>query len=121
MEDDDASLKPPGDLLTALMEFDELDSQSVESQLFPFRQQFPETARWCLSALKNLTRPQEDGSVCQILIDTGVVPLIFRYITIGVSPLHTIHACKRDSSDDNGGGSQSSSCDTPSPTDPVNR
>jgi len=44
---------------------------------------YPETARWCLCALKNLTRPAKDTAVAaRELCRTGIVPLILRIITI---------------------------------------
>jgi len=44
---------------------------------------FPETARWCLCALKNLTRASKDSSAAYILVNTGIVPLILRIVTVG--------------------------------------
>ncbi len=120
-ENADSPLESPSELLADLLKFDNDGGQvrDVDSLFFPFGQQFPETARWCLSALKNLTRPQQDGSVCQILIDTGVVPIILRYITVGGNPLNAVHEYKRDSSEHH--GSESSSSDTPTPVDPTQR
>jgi hypothetical protein len=45
-------------------------------------QKFPETARWCLTAIKNLSRPCQDSSVAQVLAQSKVLDIIFRYITI---------------------------------------
>lgn len=45
------------------------------------QQCFPETARWCLSAIKNLTRPSKDAAAAHVLIKTGVLDLILEYIT----------------------------------------
>ena len=44
-------------------------------------QVYPETARWCLAALKNLTRPSSPHS-SQSVVDTGVLPLIMGIINI---------------------------------------
>uniref|UniRef100_A0A7S1FVN5 Protein HGH1 homolog n=1 Tax=Corethron hystrix TaxID=216773 RepID=A0A7S1FVN5_9STRA len=48
----------------------------------PAVQVFPETARWCLCALKNLTRPSRDTYAASAIIESGIVPLIFRAITV---------------------------------------
>jgi hypothetical protein len=45
-------------------------------------QLYPETARWCLSALKNLTRPCNDATTAHILIKSGVHSLILQYISV---------------------------------------
>eukprot|EP00978_Attheya_sp_CCMP212_P007561 scaffold17461_cov53-Attheya_sp.AAC.10 len=47
------------------------------------KQLYPETARWCLCALKNLTRPSRDALSAHALMDTGIVPLLLRIITVG--------------------------------------
>ena len=73
----------------------------------PFHQLFPETARWCLSALKNLTRPSKDTSAANSLIKTGIFSLILRFIT-------TAGAADRAFRQ----GSNSSS-ETPTPADPL--
>lgn len=53
----------------------------------PARQIFPETAKWCLAALKNLTRPnsthyEEDG-MAQAMIESGIISRILRIVTVG--------------------------------------
>ena len=50
-------------------------------------QLFPETARWCLTALKNLTRPCTDGitTAANSLVLSGIVPLILEYICISAT------------------------------------
>mmetsp|Transcript_27195 Transcript_27195/g.39825 ORF Transcript_27195/g.39825 Transcript_27195/m.39825 type:complete len:870 (-) Transcript_27195:277-2886(-) len=55
-------------------------TQQQQSQ----EQIYPETARWCLSAIKNLTRPTSSQQACTTLMETGVVPLILKLITVGV-------------------------------------
>lgn len=47
---------------------------------------YAETARWCLAALKNLTRPSTSPRACITLHKSGVLPLILRMITT-VPPL----------------------------------
>lgn len=56
----------------------------------PSRQLFPETAQWTMSAIKNLTRPCNDPNAAQALIRVGIVPHIFRFITVsgGRHPNH---------------------------------
>jgi hypothetical protein len=76
----------------------------------PSKQLFPETARWCLSVLKNLTRPCKDVTAPTDLIESGVVPLILQFITIADgSKLEATH----------NHGSNSSSSETPTTSDPV--
>jgi len=48
----------------------------------PKSQLFSETARWCLCALKNLTRPSRDTFAASAIVESGIVPLIFRAITV---------------------------------------
>ena len=43
---------------------------------------YPETARWCMAALKNLTRPPSTKGSVNVL-ESGIVPLIMRIIAIG--------------------------------------
>ena len=45
-------------------------------------QVYPETARWCLAALKNLTRPPSTLGAKKLVV-SGVVPLIMRIVTVG--------------------------------------
>uniref|UniRef100_A0A7S1BNT1 Uncharacterized protein n=2 Tax=Corethron hystrix TaxID=216773 RepID=A0A7S1BNT1_9STRA len=47
----------------------------------PNVQIFPETARWCLCALKNLTVPSHNIYAATAIIGCGIMPLIFRIIT----------------------------------------
>jgi hypothetical protein len=53
-----------------------------ESTLAPENHVYPETARWCLAALKNLTRPPSTSGA-QTLLQSGIVPLILQMISIG--------------------------------------
>jgi hypothetical protein len=48
----------------------------------PSKQLFPETARWCLTAIKHLTRPSKDTLAARSLIQCGIVPHILRFITV---------------------------------------
>lgn len=46
---------------------------------------YPETARWCLCALKNLTRPCKDGGAAvRELIHTGIVPFLLRNVAVNL-------------------------------------
>ena len=72
----------PREMLVASMQ--KLNSEQFES--FNFQDstnvsQFPETARWCLCAIKNLTRPSKDPLAAHAIIDTGIVPLLLRIVT----------------------------------------
>ena len=52
------------------------------SILVPEQHLFPETARWCLAAIRNLTRPCNDAAAAHILIRSGTYSLILQYITV---------------------------------------
>lgn len=91
----------PSYLLSAVMEEDvrsrpalgELDYNhayyhSHELLVDPAHMLFPETARWCLSALKNLSRPCKDSAAADILVNSGILLLIMRFISIG-EPIDT--------------------------------
>ena len=44
---------------------------------------YPETAKWCLSALRNLTKPcNDDATAAHVLIKSGIYSLIVQYITL---------------------------------------
>ena len=82
----------------------------------PAEQAHAETARWCLSALKNLTRPTKDINSAVTLVKTGALPVMMRIVSVG--------AAMSDVEDDNveiseNHGSQSSGSDeTPRPAEP---
>ena len=95
------------------------------------KQLFPETARWCLTALKNLTRPSEDATVATALVSSGIVPLILEYICISATTRIGEYGGNRKSVQAGGAtkssqsirgensSSQSSSEGSPSPVDPL--
>lgn len=58
------------------------NARGREVLLIPENHVYPETARWCLAALKNLTRPPA-ATGSETLMASGVVPLIMQIITIG--------------------------------------
>lgn len=76
----------------------------------PSYQLFPETARWCLTAIKNLTRPCKDATAAHILIKSGIFSLILRYIAI---PSGCDFNESRNEAED------SLSSGSPTPADPV--
>ena len=44
---------------------------------------YPETAKWCLTALRNLTKPSnDDATAAHVLIKSGIYSLVVQYITI---------------------------------------
>lgn len=45
-------------------------------------QLFPETVRWCLCILKNLTRPHSDIKIADIVFRSGIVPFLLQCITL---------------------------------------
>lgn len=46
------------------------------------KQIYPETAKWCLAALRNLTKPCNcDASAAHMLIKSGIFSLVVQYIT----------------------------------------
>lgn len=65
----------------SILEDDSAPMSSVEVPP-PSLQQFPETARWCLAALKNLTRPATDPTAACSLIKVGIVPHILRFLKV---------------------------------------
>jgi hypothetical protein len=82
----------PSDLLAAITKEDlrlrpalsELDYNrhfGHEPLVDPAHYLFPETARWCLSALKHLSRPSTKDAA-NILVKTGIMNLIMRFITV---------------------------------------
>lgn len=50
-------------------------------------QKFPETSRWCLAALKNLSKPCDDSSTAEILVRSKVLSVILQYVTVSVDAL----------------------------------
>ena len=43
----------------------------------------PETARWCLCGIKNLTRPSKDPIAAQALVQSGIIQVVLRVLSIG--------------------------------------
>lgn len=76
---------PPRDVLAAAMMADtQLRGAAGTACFQPSRQIFPETARWCLSALKNLTRPSSPNvAIANAVVDSGILPLVLRIVGVG--------------------------------------
>ena len=66
----------PRELLRSTMERLNLDRNLAANP------QFPETARWCICALKNLTRPSKDPLAAHAVTDSGIVPLLLKILTV---------------------------------------
>jgi hypothetical protein len=72
--------------LSDLLAYDSSRNQGLSSIYMipsPLEQMFPESVRWCLNVMQNLTRPtKESHLVANSLIRSGIVPHIFRFITV---------------------------------------
>jgi len=97
VESDPENPSSPAQLLANMLTEDQRQRISCNAEDFclhmlppPSQQLFPETAQWTMSAIKNLTRPCNDPSAAQALIRVGIVPHIFRFITVsgGRHPSH---------------------------------
>lgn len=90
--------------------------RSREMLADPATMLYPETARWCLSALKNLTRPwSKDATAAHSLINSGIVPLIVRFVTVGT---HATVAALGEASENDGSSPTNSSDSSPHPSNP---
>jgi hypothetical protein len=68
----------------------------------PSKQIYPKTAKWCLAALRNLTKPCNcDATAAHMLIKSGIFSLVVQYITTSTS--------STSSSNSNRSGASSSS------------
>lgn len=78
------------------------DRPSFEEDPFdPSDLLFPETARWCLCAIKNLTRPSsavQDSTATLAVIESGTVPVLLRVAK--VSPANGVSAWDSNSVQD---------------------
>ena len=91
VENDPEDPKTPRELLANLLAEDHRQrsniddcnsSHSSHTLPPPSLQLFPETARWCLAALKNLTRPSKDATATCALIRVGIAPHILRFVAV---------------------------------------
>lgn len=76
---------------------------------------YPDTARWCLSAVKNLTRPCNDATAAHILIQSGVLSLILQYISVIESPAQLLSRSDSRAPSTSPGSSDSSTVDEADP------
>ena len=106
---EDQSLRP----VKKKTRFREIEIETLD----PSSQLYPETARWCLAALKNLTRPCKDATAAHILIKSGVFSLILRYLTL--SGGYEIHSRRNSIQVEESRESGSSSSHSPTPCDPI--
>lgn len=84
LDEEQSVSKELSDLIQEELQLEPATSDVVaEAPLNPSDQVYPETARWCLAALKNLTRPSKNGQAAVSLVKSGIVPLIMKMITIG--------------------------------------
>lgn len=108
----DASGRTPSERLSAIFAFDKQQHQPpVESTYWPPTQDqiYPDTVRWCLCAMQNLTRPGKDAInnfAAFRLIHTGIVPYILRCLKISEATVDTSFA-------------SAATNDTPVPSDPA--
>ena len=75
--------KSPRQLLSDLLEEEEKQSTQFASPFNSHNLALPETARWCLCGMKNLTRPSQDPIASHCLIKCGVLPIIVKILTVG--------------------------------------
>lgn len=128
IEDTPHDGRSPGHRLSMLMaedqrlrpspvDFESSKSWYEQAMAAPSKQLYPETARWCLAALKNLTRPCKDATAAHILIKSGMFSVILQYLTI--SGAYSLREPPKFDPSRNS-GSQSSS-DTPAPIEPMDK
>lgn len=101
-------------LRSALSDLDHNRSNNYRDKkllLDPARLLYPETARWCLSAIKNLTRPAKASAASSCLIETGILPLVMKLVTVGRNADGESQKVNKESSENH--SFQSSSSDTP--------
>lgn len=98
------------------------DSCMETSDLLPpaSKQLFPDTTRWTLAALKNLTRPSKDPGAAHALIQSGIVPLIFRLILVSSPPnQHDTSLSEKTAATEGESSLNSQDDDTPTPAEPA--
>lgn len=108
VENDTENIKTLRELLANLLAGDV--RQRVNSPLSlndtlarPSKQLFAESARWCLTAIKNLTRPSKVSSAsARALIHSGIAPHILRFITVPPSIEYPAGSSNDNSDSDEG-------------------
>jgi hypothetical protein len=99
----------PQERLSVLVTEEERSFSAKSRKIDVNNQKFPETARWCLTAMKNLSKPSENTIVPQVLIRSKTMNIILQYIAISSELLPDVPESL----------SSESSADTPSPAEPV--
>lgn len=94
----------------------------VSSWPLPRDQMFPDTARWCVCAMQNLTRPGIDATsnpAAFALINTGIIPYLLRCIDVGgvgsLSPRRLLQGKSTALSSSSSSGTRDG---TPEPSEP---
>ncbi|CAJ1950610.1 unnamed protein product [Cylindrotheca closterium] len=72
----------PQERLDLLITEEENRTYDSDAKFIPEQEKYPETARWCLSALKNLSRVVKDACTVQALVHPMILNDILKYITI---------------------------------------
>ena len=72
---------------TLLKHYNELNQERDDEFQFdnlPFSNNIahPDTAKWCLCGIKNLTRPSKDPTAAQVLFQSGIINVVLRVLTI---------------------------------------
>eukprot|EP00980_Cylindrotheca_fusiformis_P010331 scaffold2299_cov131-Cylindrotheca_fusiformis.AAC.18 len=98
----------PKERLSVLVIEDERNCSETRRNVDLNNLMYPETVRWCLTAMKNLSKPRKDTVVPQVLIQSKTVDIILQYITISGNLLP----------DDPENQGSDSSADTPNPSEP---
>ncbi len=77
--------KTPRDLLTELQHATGMDASHTSHAQLPFSSNIahPETAKWCMCGMKNLSRPSRDPVAAKKLIQCGVLNVILRVLQVG--------------------------------------
>ena len=63
---------------------EEKSGDESSKQIFnPTNVRHDDTAKWCLSAIKNLSRSPTDIFAANAIVASGIVPLLLRIVTVG--------------------------------------
>eukprot|EP00977_Amphora_coffeiformis_P002871 scaffold538_cov166-Amphora_coffeaeformis.AAC.13 len=82
--------RSPSEYLGILQAGQRTRSTSSQSACFQIHQTlpapedrlFPETVRWCLCILKNLSRPHVEVNISDLVFASGIVPFLFQCVTL---------------------------------------
>lgn len=100
--------RSPAEYLGILQASDRTRSTSTQTASFQIHQTlpapedrlFPETVRWCLCILKNLSRPHAEVNISNIVFDSGIVPFLFQCVTLCHVKSRSPTPASRDDLDD---------------------